>query len=56
MKGVTTLDAYPNEGVYTYIAFDRNGIASAKTGMTYEKLATYSSAKAKMLHGGTSLV
>ena len=41
--------SYPATGVFTYVAVDRNGISDPPTAMTYDKIATYSSAKAKML-------
>ena len=46
---------YPNYGVWTQIAFDRNGISETAPSMTYEKIATYSSAKAKMLTPGSTV-
>ena len=56
MKGLASGAAYPGTGVYTYIAFDRNGIsAPGSAGMTYEKIASYSSAKAKMLNPGSTV-
>jgi len=47
--------SYPTTGVFTYVAVDRNGISDPPTAMTYEKIATYSSAKAKMLTAGSSV-
>lgn len=46
---------YPASGVFTYVAVDRNGISDPPTAMTYEKIATYSSAKSKMLTPGSSV-
>ena len=54
MKGLASGAAYPGTGVYTYIAFDRNGITS-QPGMTCEKIASYSSAKSKMLNPGSTV-
>lgn len=55
-RGPQTTDvAYPTTGVYSYIAIDRNGVCQPNGEMTYEKIATYSSAKAKMLTQGTSV-
>ena len=48
-------DGFPSQGVYTYVAFDRNGLSQPAAGMTFEKIATYSSARAKMLTPGTSV-
>ena len=55
MKGLASGAAYPGTGVYTYIAFDRNGICQPTSGMSYEKIASYSSAKAKMLNPGSTV-
>ena len=54
MKNATG-GAYPNSGVWTHIAVDRNGISDPATGMTYDKIVTYSSAKAKMLTPGSTV-
>lgn len=48
-------DGFPSQGVYTHVAIDRNGICHPTTGMTYDKISTYSSARAKMLTPGTSV-
>ena len=55
MKGLATGGVYPGTGVYTYIAFDRNGISETAPSMSYEKILTYSSARGKMLTHGSSL-
>ena len=55
MKGLSTGGVYPGTGVYTYIAFDRNGISETAPSMRYEKILTYSSARGKMLTSGSSL-
>ena len=46
---------YPTQGVYTYIAFDRNGISTPTANMTYDRIATYSSARGKMLTSGSTV-
>lgn len=51
----STEPSYPSTGVFTYVAVDRNGISDPPTAMKYEKIATYSSAKAKMLTPGSSV-
>lgn len=55
MKGLASGATYPGAGVYTYIAFDRNGISEPQASMSCEKIATYSSAKAKMLNPGSTV-
>ena len=55
MKGLASGAAYPGTGVYTYIAFDRNGISDPSSTMSYEKIASYSSAKTKMLNPGSTV-
>ena len=56
MKGLAgEAGAYPTQGVYTYLAFDRTGISDPAAGMTYEKIATYSSARGKMLLPGSTV-
>ena len=59
MKGRTEAEGipqgYPDGGVFTYVAFDRNGISTPEENLIYEKIATYSSAKGKMLYGGSSV-
>jgi len=55
MKGRAEDGSYPNGGVFTYVAFDRNGISTPEENLIYEKIATYSSAKGKMLYGGSSV-
>lgn len=59
MKGHTAEggipEGFPTGGVYTYIAFDRNGISDPVNEMTYEKVATYSSAKGKTLLSGSTV-
>ena len=48
-------DGFPSQGVYTQVAIDRNGICHPVANMTYDKITTYSSARAKMLTPGTSV-
>ena len=55
MKGLATGGVYPGTGVYTYIAFDRNGVSEPMAQMSYDKILTYSSARGKMLTPGSSL-
>ena len=55
MKGLASSTTYPGTGVFTYIAFDRNGVSEAAPNMSYEKIATYSSAKSKMLLPGSTV-
>ena len=56
LKGLSErASGFSPQGVFTYIAFDRNGITSPIAEMTYDKIATYSSAKGKMLTSGSSL-
>ena len=56
MKGLSeNSSGFAPQGIFTYIAFDRNGICHPTSGMTYEKIATYSSAKGKMLNPGSTL-
>ena len=55
MKGLASSTAYPGTGVYAYIAFDRNGVCDPISGMSFEKIATYSSAKSKMLLPGSTV-
>lgn len=55
MKGLASSSTYPGTGVYTYIAFDRNGVSEAASNMSYDKITTYSSAKSKMLLPGSTV-
>lgn len=55
MKGLASSTTYPGTGVYTYVAFDRNGISETGSSMSYEKISTYSSAKSKMLFPGSTV-
>ena len=56
MKGDSELGTgYPNQGVFTYIAFDRNGVSQPGANMTYDKISTYSSARGKMLLPGSTV-
>ena len=48
-------DGFPSQGVYTQVAIDRNGICHPTANMSYDKITTYSSARAKMLNPGTSV-
>jgi len=50
-----TGDVPKTSGIWTYIAIDRNGVSDPSTSMTYDKIATYSSAKAKMLSVGGAM-
>ena len=52
MKGLASTLVYPGAGVYTQIAIDRNGVCDPTAGMTFEKIATYSSAKSKIFATG----